>query len=91
MEECFLNTTEKYSGPREGYLHRAQLTQYPVPLINTNPLLSEVYSREDIPEAVFWFGGRDSITLTVSITHPDRSWKADQVQSPASSFFRDKN
>ena len=43
---------EQYLGYREGNRHRAQLNQYPVPLINNNPLLSGGYDGEDLTEAV---------------------------------------
>ena len=51
---------KKISGSRKGDFYGSQLAQDPVPLIYTNPLLSEGYGREHIQEAFFpdWGKGK---------------------------------
>ena len=38
---------------------------------------------------VFLCGGSNNIMLTISTIQPKRTWHVEQVQSPASIFFRD--
>ena len=35
-------------------------------------------------------GGKDSVMLTMSMTHPRRNWKFDHVYSPDNSFLSNK-
>ena len=53
MVENLLHVTEQYFSSREFNIHKGQLTQEPVPLIHTNPLLDAGYGGEDLPESVF--------------------------------------
>ena len=46
-------------------LHGAQLAQDLLSLINTNKLQSAGYFGEDLPEAVFQCGGKESVMFTV--------------------------
>ena len=53
VAEGLLHMAKQYSVSVEGGFHGAQISQDPVPLIYTNPLLSVGYDIEDLPEAVF--------------------------------------
>ena len=52
LAEGFLHMTKQSLVYGEGNFHRVQLAQDPVPLINTNTLLSSGYGGEYLHEAV---------------------------------------
>ena len=47
MAKGFLHFTEQASGSREVESHLKQLTDYPVPFVESNPLLGEGYGRQN--------------------------------------------
>ena len=52
VAEVLLHVTDQSLGSVEGDFHRVQLSQDPVSLIHTNPLMSVGYGVEYLPESV---------------------------------------
>ena len=63
--------------------HVADFSKHLVPMA----LWQGQYACQYFQEAKFPVGGRDSIILTVSATHPRSTWQVDLLQSPWSIFL----